>query len=197
MSLFYLCLDITLCSLSCTSFSWISYCVIEAVKNFSKPFLTLFFQFRSCISWCWFWRAKIGTLLVLVTFQIASWRVWTSNPFSDPTLVAHWGDASLDICAMGRAVWFSSWVILIRQCKLRLHYHKYSYRDTISRWLPTKAEEQFTCLWDMAIPSWMSPQNFKTTGVITIIIINIATYLPLSRLSLYLDPNGNKSLMNP
>ena len=41
----------------------------------------------------------------------------------------------------------------------RLHYHQYFYRDNISRWSPTKAEERFTCHWD-------------TAGIIIIIIIS-------------------------
>ena len=55
----------------------------------------------------------------------------------------------------------------------RLHYYQYFYRDTISRWLPTKAEEHFTCPWDMAILRWTPTRTIEGHGEIIIIIIII------------------------
>ena len=57
----------------------------------------------------------------------------------------------------------------------RLQYHQYLYRDTISRWLLTKAEEHFTCPGDITILCRTATQIFQHYGenIITVIIVII------------------------
>ena len=60
-------------------------------------------------------------------------------------------------------------IFIISYCIVRLHHYQYYFWDIISKALPTKAKERFTCPWDTAIPCWTLSQKFQGHGVLLLL----------------------------